>query len=91
MNAFGYDINTDSTCHTGCVLALDCDLRKLHDSVKSQSKPEFTEKVDDQHHSTNKDWLNWFGFVNLKLILSLFNYHVQAPGLKRGFTHSSKL
>jgi len=51
MNAFGYDINTDSTCHTGCVLALDCDLRKLHDSVKSQSKPEFTEKVDDQHHS----------------------------------------
>jgi len=28
-----------------------------------------TEKVDDQHHGTKKAWLDWFGFVNSKLIL----------------------
>jgi len=26
-------------------------------------------RVDDQHHGTNKAWLDWFGFVNSKLIL----------------------
>jgi len=33
------------------------------------SNPELTEKVEDQHHGTNKAWLDWFGFVNSKLIL----------------------
>jgi len=28
------------------------------------SKPELAEWVDDQHHGTNKAWLDWFGFVN---------------------------
>ncbi len=32
-------------------------------------KPELTEKVDDQHHGTNKARLEWFSFVNSKLIL----------------------
>jgi len=36
---------------------------------KLKLKPELTEKVDDQHHGTNKAWLDWFGFVNSKLIL----------------------
>ncbi len=30
---------------------------------------ELTEKVDDQRHGTNKAGLDWFGFVNTKLIL----------------------
>ncbi len=38
-------------------------------SINSGSKPELTEKVDDQHHGTNKAGLEWFGFVNSKLIL----------------------
>jgi len=37
--------------------------------LNSGSKPELTEKVEDQHHGTNKAWLDWFGFVNSKLIL----------------------
>jgi len=36
----------------------------LMSDLNSGSKPEMTEKVDDQHHGTNKVW---FGFVNLKL------------------------
>jgi len=30
-----------------------------------------TEKVDDQHHGTKKAWLDFFGFVNSKLILQV--------------------
>jgi len=37
--------------------------------LNSGSKSELTEKVDDQYHSDNKAWLDWFGFVNSKLIL----------------------
>jgi len=45
--------------------------------LNSRSKPELTEKVDDQHYGTNKAWLDWFGFVNSTnpATLSLFNYH----------------
>jgi len=49
-----------------------------HKLLNSRSKPELTKKVDDQHHGTNKAWLDWFGFVNSKLIMQprvLFNYH----------------
>ncbi len=41
----------------------------VHVLHKLRIKPEFTEKVDDQHHGTNKAGLEWFGFVNSKLIL----------------------
>ncbi len=36
---------------------------------KLRIKPELTEKVDNQHHGTKKAGLEWFGFVNSKLIL----------------------
>jgi len=50
------------------LFATDVTLKLLY---SRGSKPELTEKVDDQHHGTNKAWLDWFefGFVNSKLIL----------------------
>ncbi|XP_067253048.1 natural killer cell receptor 2B4-like [Chanodichthys erythropterus] len=42
--------------------------RKHRKTNREGSKPELTEKVDDQHHGTNKAGLEWFGFVNSKLI-----------------------
>ncbi len=41
----------------------------VHALHKLRIKPELTEKVDDQLHGTNKARLEWFGFVNSKLIL----------------------
>ncbi len=72
-----------SESHVFCVV-IGCSpvMSHIHvDFTNSGSKPELTKKVDDQHHGTNKAGLEWFGFVNLKLILNLF-IMVQAPGVE---------
>jgi len=53
---------------------IGCSLLMSH--LNSGSKPELTEKVDDQHHGTNKASLDWFCQLETNhATLSLFNYH----------------